>query len=274
MSKEDINKDGEGFSGDEKNKEFLGLPENYFESFSSRLFKKIEAEDELKDYPLLSSIGKNNPFAIPSNYFELREELLEYPTLRDFKAVNFTVPANYFDEVTSRILNAVEVSEETKVYETLSSIGKVNGFATPEKYFEVPIAIGIDIRFNDEVKEAKVISIFARVKTPYLSVPARAGKVAMAAAVALIVTLSILFYNQNSEVQTISGDCNTLACLSKKEILNSNYMQSVSEENIIEMIDVKALSDSLSLKKNGKTQKIDADEVSEEVDVNTITDEL
>ncbi len=261
MSKEDINKDGEGFSGDEKNNEFLGLPENYFESFSSRLFKKIEAEDELKDYPLLSSIGKNNPFAVPSSYFELREELLVYPTLRNLRTLSFTVPANYFNEVTARILNKVEVLEETKVYETLSSIGKENVFATPDKYFE-----RLDIRFNNEVKEAKVVSIFTGVKTTY--------KVAMAAAVALIVTLSILFYNQNSEVLPANGDCNTMACLSKKEILNSNYMQSVSEENIIEMIDVKTLSDSLSLKKNGKTQKIDADEVSEEVDVNTITDEL
>ncbi len=256
MSKEDINKDGEGFLGDEKNKEFLGLPENYFESFSSRLFKKIEAEDELKDYPLLSSIGKTNPFAVPQDYFELREELF----LLGFKDLNFVVPANYFNELSVRILNRIELEEEVKAYSTLSSISKQNVFETPENYFEE-----LTIRIESQTKEVKVVSIFARVKTTY--------KIAMAAAVALIISLSILFYNQNTGVQQ-NNECTTLACLSKKEILNSLYMQSISEENIIEMIDVKALSDSLSLKKNGKSEKIDADEISEEVDVNTITDEL
>jgi cell division protein FtsL len=259
MSKEDIYKDGDEFSGDEKGKDAFGVPENYFGSFGSRLFKKIEAEDELKDCPLLASIGKANPFAVPKDYFELREEVLQYPFLRDLKAVRFETPVGYFDEVTASVLNKIEVSEETKIYTALASIEKQNVFAVPVNYFEEFAA-----RIENKTKEARVISIFARVKTTY--------KVAMAAAVALIVTLSIL-YNQTTQIQN-DNECHTLACISKKEILNSNYIQSVSEENIIEMIDIKTLSDSLSLKKNGKTQKIDADEVSEEVDVNTITDEL
>jgi hypothetical protein len=259
MSKEEINRDGEEFFGDEKGKDAFGMPENYFESFSSRLFKKIEADDELKDYPLLSSIGKVNPFAVPQDYFEVREELLQYPSLRDVKAVKFSVPANYFEELTARVLNKVELTEEIEMYKTLSSIEKQNAFVTPEKYF-------VQFSVRTEEREAKVISIFASVKTSY--------KIAMAAAVALIVSLGILFYNQDVPSVQNDTDCHTLACLSKKEILNSNYIQNLSEENIIEMIDIKALSDSLSLKKNGKIQKIDADEVSEEVDVNTITDEL
>ncbi|MGZ3863219.1 MAG: hypothetical protein ACXVPN_12430 [Bacteroidia bacterium] len=262
MSKEDLNKDGQGFSGDEKKNDSFGLPENYFESFSSRLFKKIEAEDELKDYPLLSSVGKINPFAIPAGYFELRDELNEHPSLQNLKAVNFTVPANYFETLTASILNKIEVVEEVKAYTTLASVDKQNSYAVPEKYFE---------KFSPriETREAKVISIFTRVKTTY--------KVAMAAAVALFVTLSVLYYDHKgtSTGQNIDADCHTLACLSKKEILNSNYLQTVSEENIIEMIDVKALSDSLSLKeKNGKIEKIGAEEISEEVDVNTLTEEL
>lgn len=260
MSEEDKNKDGQEFFGDEKNKGFLGVPENYFESFSSRLFKKIEAEDELKEYPLLSSVGRNNPFAIPADYFELREELLQYPFLRELKVMNFTVPENYFEGVTGRIMHAVEVSEELKEFAVLSSLEKQDVFAVPEKYFE-------ELEIRTEKKEAKIISLFARTRTTY--------KAAMAAAVALIISLGILLYNKNTgDTVQPTGDCNTIACLSKKEILNSNYMQSVSEENIIEMIDVQALSDSLSLKKNGKTQKIDAEEISEEVDVNTITEEL
>lgn len=266
MSEKDINKDGEGFSGDEKSKDFLGLPENYFESFSSRLFKKIEAEEELKQYPLLSSIGKNNPCAVPQAYFELREELLRYPSLATHKKVNFVTPLNYFEELPARTLNKVEVIEETNEYTTLSSIIKQNVFAIPEKYFE---EFAVKIK-SLTTEEAKVISILARVKTMRITT---GYKVVMAAAVALVISLSILLYNRDTGMQN-NNDCHTLACISKKEILNSSYIQNVSEENIIEMIDIKALSDSLSLKKNGKTEKIDAGDVSEEVDVNTITEEL
>ena len=215
MSKEDIYKDEDGFSGDEKGKDAFGVPENYFDSFSSRLFKKIEAEDELKDYPLLASVGRVNPFVVPQDYFELREELLQYPSLRDLKSVRFVTPGDYFDEVTANVLNKIEVAEETKIYKALSSIEKQNVFAVPEKYFEEFAA-----RIENETKGAKVISIFARVRTTY--------KVAMAAAVALIVTLSILYNNQTTQVQN-DNECHTLACISKKEILNSNYIQSVSE---------------------------------------------
>ncbi|MGZ3865138.1 MAG: hypothetical protein ACXVC6_15500 [Bacteroidia bacterium] len=260
MSKEDLNRDEQGFSGDEKKNNSFGLPENYFDSFSSRLFSKIEAEDELKDYPLLSSVGKVNPFAIPADYFELRDELSEYPSLRNLKAVNYTVPANYFETLTTSILNRIEVAEEVKAYTTLAALDKQNPFIVPEKYFE---------EFSPNIKgETKVISIFTRVKTTY--------KIAMAAAVALFVTLSVLYYNNTTATALpVDTDCHTLACISKKEILNSTYLQTVSEENIIELIDVKALNDSLSLKeKNGKVEKVDVGEVSEEVDVNTLTEEL
>jgi len=261
MSKENLNKDEQGFSGDENKSGSFGLPENYFDSFSARLFKKLEAEDELKDYPLLSSVGKVNPFAIPEGYFELREELTEHPSLRNIRAVNFVVPANYFETLTASILNKIEIAEEIKGYVTLASVEKQNVFAVPGKYFE---------QFSPPIenKEAKVVSIFSRVKITY--------KVAMAAAIALFVTLSVLYYNNNTTIALpVDSDCHTLACVSKKEILNSNYLQTVSEENIIEMIDVKTLSDSLSLKeKSGKVEKVDADEVSEEVDVNTLTEEL
>lgn len=261
MSNEDLNKDKQGFSGDENKSNSFGLPENYFDSFSSRLFKKIEADDELKDYPLLSSVGKVNPFTIPADYFELREELMEYTSLRNLKATNFTIPANYFETLPAIIFNKIEIAQELKEYKAIAFIEKQNAFVVPEKYFE---------EFNPRIEkeEAKVVSIFMRVKTTY--------KVAVAAAVALFITLSVLYYNNNTGTGLpVDTDCHTLACISKKEILNSNYLQTVSEENIIEMIDVKALSDSLSLKeKNGKVEKVDAKDVSEEVDMNTLTEEL
>jgi hypothetical protein len=48
----------------------------------------------------------------------------------------------------------------------------------------------------------------------------------------------------------------------------------VSDDNIIDLIDEKSLSDSLFLKKDGKTQKVDMSDVSDNVDINTLTDNL
>ncbi len=260
MSKEDINKDGEGFFGDEKSKDAFGTPENYFESFSARLFSKIKAEDELKDYPLLSAVGKTNPFAVPADYFELREELVEYTMLRDLRQNNFVLPHGYFENLPSAVVSRIELVEETKVYAALTAIGKENAFVVPEKYFE---------EFAGEIKElvspAKVISLYDRVLKNY--------KFAAAAAVMLLVTLSIVLLNQTTTIVP-NTDCGTVACLSKKEIINSGIIQNMSEENIIEMIDINALSDSLSLKKNGKSQNVSVDEVSDNIDVTTLTEEL
>jgi hypothetical protein len=259
MSEKDNNKDEQSFSGDEKNEGFLGTPENYFESFSARLFSKIKASDELKDYPVLSGLEKYNPFVVPAGYFEAKEELLQYPVLRELKQKNFVVPADYFENLPVAVANKIALQEELGAYETLAGVNKENVFALPEKYFA---------DFAGNVKEvvnpAKVITLF--------SARVRKYSFAAAAALALIVTLVLLFKNEGA-VQP-QNECSTLACLSKKEIISSGVMQNISEESIIEMIDVEALSDSLSLKTNGKVEQVGVEEVSDNIDVNTLTEEL
>ncbi len=86
--------------------------------------------------------------------------------------------------------------------------------------------------------------------------------------------MSVLFYTQQDNTVLKTNDCNTFACLDKKDILNSGYVLHASESTIIDLIDEDALSDSLSLKKNGKTQKINVNDVSDNVDINTLTDNL
>lgn len=55
--------------GDKKNSGF-GMPDGYFESFDARLMKKIEMQEELSEFPTLSSIQKENPFFVNPSYFE------------------------------------------------------------------------------------------------------------------------------------------------------------------------------------------------------------
>ncbi len=260
MSEKDKNKDEQGFSGDEKNKGNFGTPENYFESFSSRLFSKIKANDELKEYPLLSGLEKVNPFAVPAGYFEAREELLAYPVLRDLKQRNFMVPSNYFETLPALVANKIEVEQELKEYTLLASVEKGNTFAVPADYFE---------NFYGSVKQvvapARVISLFGRALKSY--------QFAAAAAVALLLTFAIILLNQRTEIQPVN-ECNTFACLSKSDILNSGVLQNVSEESLIEMIDMDALSDSLTFGTGDKKEKISTEELLNEIDVNTLTDEL
>ncbi|HXU28796.1 MAG TPA: hypothetical protein VN698_16320 [Bacteroidia bacterium] len=252
MNEEDINKDDLNFS--DKGDGF-SLPENYFDSFSSRLFKKIADENELKEYPLLVSLQKQNPFTVPADYFELKEDLLQYPLLTENKTANFTVPDAYFDTLPERIINSISLEEEKETYPLLYSHKKENIFTTSENYFE-SFEVAIE-------NTSKVVPLYKRINLSYK----------VAAAITLIVGLSILFYKQQTR-PSYSNDCNTFACLDKKDILNSSYLLDASDDNIIDLIDEKQLSDSLLLKKDGKTQKVDISDVSDNIDINTLTENL
>ena len=250
MNNDELNNDNLNFSDKEDN---FSLPENYFDSFSARLFKKMAVDNELNEYPLLTSLQNKNPFTVPADYFELKEDLLPYPLLIENKSINFITPASYFDSLSDKINDAISLEEEKEIYSVLYSYKKENVFNTPVNYFE---------EFKLET-ETKVVPLYQRFKLSYK----------IAAAITLLIGLGILFYT-NQTKSVIVNDCNTFACLDKKDILNSGYVLHVSDDNIIDLIDEKQLSDSLFLKKDGKTQKVDMSDVSDNLDINTLTDNL
>lgn len=250
MSEDNLKIDDLNFSDKEDS---FSLPENYFNSFSAKLFKKMVADNELNDYPLLTSLQKENPFAVPTDYFDLKEDLLSHLLLIENKTTSFTTPALYFDTLTERIIDSISIGEESEAHPLLYSHKKEIVFGTPVNYFE---------EFKIETK-TNVIPLYQRFKLSYK----------IAAAITLLISLSILFYiNQTKTV--IVNDCNTFACLDKKDILNSGYVLRISDDNIIDLIDEKQLSDSLFLKKDGKKQKVDMTDISDNIDINTLTDNL
>ncbi len=251
MNEKDINNNNQNFPGKEDN---FSLPENYFDSFSSRLFKKLEEDEELKDYPLLVSAKRKNPFGVPSDYFDLKEDSLAYPLLLAHKASSFNVPDLFFESLIEKISDRISIEEEKEIYSTLHSYKNEDIFKIPSNYFET---------FIVSTEKTKVIPLYKRIKLSYK----------IAAAITFLISLSILFYTQENN-HPLSNDCHTFACLDKKEILNSGYLLRVSDENIIDLIDDKSLNDSLFLKKDGKTQKVDMSDVSDNVDINTLTDDL
>jgi len=255
MNNDELNKDNFNLSDKEDN---FSLPENYFDSFSARLLKKMTSNNELNDYPLLTSLQKKNLFAVPVDYFDLKEDLFQYPLLIENKIEAFITPHLYFDVLSDKTNNVISLEEEKEVYSVLYSYKRINTFSTPVNYFEE-----LSITFPSKNTIGWVVPLYQRIKLPYK----------VAATITLLISLSMLFYiNQTKSI--VVTDCNTFACLDKKDILNSSYVLHASDDNIIDLIDEKSLSDSLFLKKNGKTQKVDINAISDNVDINTLTDNL
>lgn len=68
-----MNKDNNIEDWNEGREGEFDIPKGYFESLPGRLFSKIEIIEELKEFPLLSSMEKKSPFIVPENYFETRD---------------------------------------------------------------------------------------------------------------------------------------------------------------------------------------------------------
>ncbi|MCE3229106.1 MAG: hypothetical protein K0S32_3657, partial [Bacteroidetes bacterium] len=227
----------------------FGLPEGYFQNSASSIFNKIEWMDEHKQYPRLSELNKESGFIVPRNYFDASEselELIDYPNLLQHKKdAGFIVPQNYFEELevselakvisqdpTRSILpmNSIEEDELNSIskdfleeefkheltgFDLLNSIEKKNSFVVSENYFESSLnKISSAVRNKEQAtrnKEqgTKVIRLFS------------AKIIYSAAAAMLVITLGIWIYNQYFKPVATNGDCGTLACVDKKDIIKA-----------------------------------------------------
>ena len=94
----------------------------------------------------LKQVNKNNPFAVPSGYFEeAGQRILFAIKLDELKTSNpaqgLTVPENYFDNLTANIQSRIAI-------ETYADAGQP-GFAVPQNYFE-QLTGNIQSRINIE----------------------------------------------------------------------------------------------------------------------------
>lgn len=266
----------------ENNKENpFSLPENYFSSFSQKMMLKIELADELKEFKLLSAIDKKSPFVTPDNYFaqsslstEVKIELAPYEKLVELKKINsFITPELYFENQPARIENRLEWTEELNLYPALNAIERSNGFAVPHGYFETFSHTVREKIFAEKNKTGifdNIIHLVFSKKTAY--------------ALAAMLVLSLGLYIYNAEEVVGNNDCNTLACLDRKDILKDNNLLPMDDESLMEMVDPETLSKNLNKSLKGTTgkdaetssadKKDKEDYVLENVDVNDIVDEI
>ena len=251
----------------------FSLPDGYFGSFGKKMMHKIELAEELKEFEILSSLDKKLPFATPENYFasaEAKSELSSYPELSAVKKQSvFVTPELYFETSAKAITSKIELTEELRAYPVLSSINKENSFVTPQNYFE-----GLSHRMRENIYEHAGES--AAVKILHLVF---SKKTAYAIAATLVISFGLYFYNSGTE--TVSGDCGTLACLDKKEIIQGNQLLNMDDDALMEMVNTEKLSKNLkenikqTVKEETKTDKQTKEEyILENVDVNDIADEI
>ena len=248
----------------------FSLPDGYFNSFGRKMMLKIELAEELKEFKTLSSLDKKLPFVTPDNYFasnEVRSELVLYPKLSAVKKQNgFTTPELYFEASAQAIKAKIEVAEELKAYPTLYSITKENAFGTPQNYFE-----GLDHKVREEIFTLKEEAGFGRILQLVFS-----KQTAYAIAATLVISLGLYFYD--SQEETTTGNCGTLACLDKSEIFKGGQLLNLDEDALMEMVNAEKLSKNLkeNLKETTKenNEQTKEDYALENIDVNDIADEI
>src|ERR1700749_742292 len=134
----------------------FAVPDGYFETFLNKVVAKMEVEEELKAFSILSEIKKEKVFSLPADYFKSAEDALEYKhELAAFKELSKIkkpvigsplADADYFASVNGKILRKIEAADELKEYSSLYAIDKQNNFAVAPDYFDT---------LADRVKERK-----------------------------------------------------------------------------------------------------------------------
>jgi len=237
--------------GKDKKRPFV-VPTGYFDKLPGFFLNKIEALQELEQYQALSGITSPRPFpkergfVVPQNYFSKNENLLEYryeltlfselskipkPSLKPLKD-------EYLNTLSAKILKQTEQAEELKSYAALAAIDKKKPFAVAPDYFDT-IADKVKERYHSE-KEQKV-SVVEQVLSLIFK-----PRMAFAYSVVLIVGIGLAVYFNQPDKFVQPGDCKTLACLERNELLNDRTMQNLDEENLYDLVDVDELDKQLA----------------------------
>ena len=230
--------------GIEKKNSFV-LPDAYFNELSGRIVERIEFEKELEEYKTLSGLNRQLKLSIPTNYFEnltnileLKYESITYPTLETVSKTTLSAPpADYFETLHQKVLNKMEHSSELEGFNVLSSLQKKNRFAVAPSYFERTEQAVKDTGNTANRPKGILRQIGAAILQP---------KIAIAASLALILGMAVFFYLKKTDSPLQAGDCKTLACLEKHELLNEKNINDFDDENLYEMVDVEELDKNVS----------------------------
>ncbi len=201
----------------------------------------------------------NNNFRLPEGYFEKskrnillkiewQEENDKYPTLLTIKGKHgFVLPEAYFENNADKL--------ELIAYPNLNNLNRKNVFDVPSNYFESNKTVIKSIAQNKVNKgSAKIISL--NKKTYWY-----------AAAALLVLSFGAWIWNSYyKQNEMINGDCNTLACIEKRELLKYK-LENLDSDELFEMVNANDLEKKLQEKElKDSTSTIDSIEIEDLTD--------
>lgn len=177
----------------------------------------IEDNDLTFEASFLAGLPKGNPFSVPDEYFdELSSSINNAVFIENLKNgvihSGFTTPEFYFDELNNRIETKIAISKlkETSAHNT--------GFNVPDAYFNL-LEDKILAQTTQIKSETKVIKLWHSSKLKY----------ATAACIILIGTLGLYFNLQYKVKQTAQT----------AELVNEQMLYDIDENTIIEHVQSK-----------------------------------
>ncbi|MFL5765749.1 MAG: hypothetical protein ACJ77K_17515 [Bacteroidia bacterium] len=222
--------------GKDKKLPFI-VPDGYFDSFALIMMQKIAILEELREFPALSDLDKINSYIVPENYFNSSKNQLEIKCELSDLSVLSSLPKKSLPPAgmlsVEKILAEQGSENELSSLKVLSSIRKENTFEVSADYFETSSG-KIEAAVHASGKPAKVVSMFVR------------PKMLLAYAAAIAAVVCAVFYFNGDKPGMVTGDCHTLACLEKNEILNDRTINEFNEEDLYEMVDADQLDQQLS----------------------------
>ncbi len=167
-------------------------------------------KDWLKEAPTLAKISRENPFTVPSAYFEsLNENLNTLAKLESVRFKNedeFNLPENYFNQLAERI-------EDRIVREAIHDLAPAEGFKVPDAYFA-----SLTERINSRIEENKAP---AKLKEMFPS------WMRYSAAASVVFVIGIFFYfNSSSYIFT-----QQLSKVPDQDIINYLQFHSTVNDN-------------------------------------------
>jgi len=182
-----------------------------------------------------SSGNEPSGFGLPGDYFqnaassiqnkiEWEEEMKSYGNLLRLRNKKiFSVPDTYFSQNESKL--------ELIIYPGLAGKPKDSGFGVPEDYF-VQNAFRIKDILIPEKKQVKVRPLF------------KPGSVYALAAM-LVIVLGVWIYSLSTKTQV--ADCQTLACIERGELLNTNQLENFENDDLYDIVNIEKLNKNLNI---------------------------
>jgi len=232
------------FSFNNNRENGFGLPSNYFESLEEKIKFKLELEQELAEFPVLKSISKESVFKIPNNYFNsnnqslsYRVELAEFTTLNNLKKpIPEVLSAEYTVSLGNTINNKIEILDEITSYPTLFQLNKTNPFFVSENYFDT---VAIQVKEKIYTNPNPRLSIIDTILNFIFG-----NKLALSFGAITLIIFSVFIYQSSKPLS--KGNCETLACIEKQDIINNASFLNLDNEQLIELVNVKKLHQQLN----------------------------